>query len=726
MASCLAASVSSRLAARRTFASASADIRAVRRFASRSAAAWASRAESACVCASRRALRASRFGRDRGREFGFGGLDRVALRLGIAARVAELGIEIGEAVLRREAARRRGRRIRGGGEAVPAPQVAVRRDQPLAGLQLRGERRPDRAIDHADLRQPARHLGRRGDVARERLGAFGQRRIAGIGARTGPADRRGRIDRRFEIVAERSAERGLVALFHREQVDRRRPELLRLDVDQLGERFGFRLEPVHAPLGLGERAARHVEPLARRRMRGFGAQRRGFGRRDRALRRLDRAREREHVGRAVFGFLEACELALDFADLAFEPHQAAGMVGDRALELVAPRHEVGERAGQFGEGLLDLGKRRPGFADARRDRGLALRDAARILRQAGFFRAEPVECGLRVGLEPLLARDILRQLVEPAVELEDALVDARFLAVERLARHHQALQRRARGGFLVAQRRQRGGGHRLRGRGLGLRLRGVRDAADRQTFCFVRLRDLGVGGEVAQMEQRRLGLAHVGRHLAVLHRLARLTLQRVHLRRKLADHVFQPVEVRLGRLQPQLGLVAARMQAGDAGGFFQHAAALLGLGLDDLADAALMDERRRARAGRGVGEQQLHVARAHLAAVEAIERALLALDAARDFQRLVLVELRRRRAVGVVEEERHLGIVARRARVGAVEDDVVHAGGAQRLVRGLAHHPAQRLDQVRLAAAVRPDHAGQALLDLEVGRLDEGLEAEQP
>ena len=82
------------------------------------------------------------------------------------------------------------------------------------------------------------------------------------------------------------------------------------------------------------------------------------------------------------------------------------------------------------------------------------------------------------------------------------------------------------------------------------------------------------------------------------------------------------------------------MQAGNAGGFFQHAAALLGLGLDDLADAALMHQRRRARAGRGVGEQDLHVARAHLAAVDAVGRALLALDAARHFERLVLVELR--------------------------------------------------------------------------------------
>ena len=167
------------------------------------------------------------------------------------------------------------------------------------------------------------------------------------------------------------------------------------------------------------------------------------------------------------------------------------------------------------------------------------------------------------------------------------------------------------------------------------------------------------------------------------------------------------------------------MQAGDAGGFFQHAAALLGLGLDDFADAALMHQRGRARAGRGVGEQELHVARAHLAAVEPVGRALLALDAARDFERFVFVELRGRGAVGVVEEQHHLGGVARRAGVGAGEDHVVHAGGAHRLVRGLAHHPAQRFDEIGLAAAVRADHAGQPGSIMKIGRLDEGLEPEQ-
>ena len=186
-----------------------------------------------------------------------------------------------------------------------------------------------------------------------------------------------------------------------------------------------------------------------------------------------------------------------------------------------------------------------------------------------------------------------------------------------------------------------------------------------------------------------------------------------------------PQQIGLGCLEPQFGLMAAGMQAGDAGGLFQHAAALLGLGLDDLADAALMHERRRAGAGGGVGEQNLHVARAHLAPVDAIAGTGFALDAAGDLQRILVVEGGRRRARRIVDGDRHLGIVARRAAVGAGKDHVVHGRGAHGFVRGFAHHPAQRFDQVRLAAAVRPDHAGQARLDLEIGRFDERLEAEQ-
>ena len=168
------------------------------------------------------------------------------------------------------------------------------------------------------------------------------------------------------------------------------------------------------------------------------------------------------------------------------------------------------------------------------------------------------------------------------------------------------------------------------------------------------------------------------RDIAIAHRLPRLRLERGDLRGKLADDVFDAGEIVLRGLEPQLRLVTARMQAGNAGRFFEHAAALIRPRLDDLADAALMHERRRARAGRGVGKQHGDVARAHLAAVDTEDRALLAHDAARDLERFVFVERRRRLAVVVVDEDGDFGVVARRTVGVAGEDHVVHLGRAHR------------------------------------------------
>ncbi len=84
-----------------------------------------------------------------------------------------------------------------------------------------------------------------------------------------------------------------------------------------------------------------------------------------------------------------------------------------------------------------------------------------------------------------------------------------------------------------------------------------------------------------------------------------------------------------------------------------------------------------------------------------------------------------RRARGVVDRYRDFGGISRRPIAVARENDIVHPGGAHRLVRRFAHHPAQRLDKVRFAAAVRPNDARQARLDHEIGRFDERLETDQ-
>ena len=108
-----------------------------------------------------------------------------------------------------------------------------------------------------------------------------------------------------------------------------------------------------------------------------------------------------------------------------------------------------------------------------------------------------------------------------------------------------------------------------------------------------------------------------------------------------------------------------------------------------------------------------------------IGRAVVALDAPDDLDHVGIVEGGGRGAGAVVEHQHDFGVVARRPRSRAREDDVVHAGGAHLLVGVLAHHPAQGFHEVRLAAAVRSHHARQARLDGEVGRLDKTLEADE-
>ena len=173
------------------------------------------------------------FGGGGGLQLGFGGLQRLPLGGGIDAGLLQLVLDIDEARAFGEPPRRAGRRMGGGDKAVPAPDVAFQRHQPLAGLELRHQLRAALARHDADLRQTARQFGRRLDMGGERLDALGQGRIAFGDAGIGPAHRRGGIDRRIEIVAERGAERLLITLGDGDAVDDRRPQVLGLAVDEL-------------------------------------------------------------------------------------------------------------------------------------------------------------------------------------------------------------------------------------------------------------------------------------------------------------------------------------------------------------------------------------------------------------------------------------------------------------------------------------------------------------
>ena len=180
------------------------------------------------------------------------------------------------------------RRFGGGDETVPAPQVALERHQPLPGFQPGRQTRAVGAGDDADLRQPALQRRRRLDAPGERLDALRQFGIA-LAFAERPMRRRGGVDRGLQIVAERGAERRLVAARDVDRVDRRPPLAARRRADQLGQRADFGVDALGGALGLGERPARARFRLARfAHARASAASACGFGVGERLSERLDR------------------------------------------------------------------------------------------------------------------------------------------------------------------------------------------------------------------------------------------------------------------------------------------------------------------------------------------------------------------------------------------------------------------------------------------------------
>ena len=256
----------------------------------------------------------------------------------------------------------------------------------------------------------------------------------------------------------------------------------------------------------------------------------------------------------------------------------------------------------------------------------------------------------------------------------------------------------------------------LRGVGDGLLGGGQLDNAG---FAF------GLSGKPARIEQQRFILPDLLAEPAIALRLPRLPFQSGELRRHCRHHVIEPPQILLRRGEFQLGLAPTRLHPRSAGGFLEEMAAFGRPRLDQRADPPLTDDRARRPAARGIGKQQLHVARPHLAAVGPPARPAAALDATHDFDVLAVVEGKGRVARAVVDRQRDFREITRPAAGGPAKDDVVHRAAAQSTRRILAHDPAERFGEIGLAAAVRPDNAGQTRADRHLCRVGEGFEADQ-
>ena len=456
-------------------------------------------------------------------------------------------LDVGKAVLAGEPARRAGRRIGGDRESVPAPEVALLGHQPLAGLEQLQEPRRVGAFDHADLRDATRQLLRRLDVLAQRIDTLGQLRVVWLDRGAGPAHGRGGVNRRFQIVAERRTKRRLVTLVDRDVVDHRRPQTLGVDVEQLRQGLGFGVEPLRSALGLGQRRARDIERLPRRRMRSLGAHGCRLGVGDRGLSSLGGTRELGDIRQTLAGLAELREFPLHARQLVTQPPPPLVLRAQRAFELIAPRRQVGERAGQLGKGLFRRRERSVGFGHAPIGAAALLGIRGSVPPQRFLFAGKARQRGLRIGSELALALDVGCELDEPLVELGHAVPGARLLLLKRLAGDHQPLQRGGGPGLGLAQRRHVGCCRRSSGGSLRLRAGALGDHAHGLVLGLSGLGQFGIGADPAQMEQRRLRGAHLRRDIAIAHRLPRLGLERRHLGGELPDHVLQPLQIVLRR-----------------------------------------------------------------------------------------------------------------------------------------------------------------------------------
>ena len=243
----------------------------------------------------------------------------------------------------------------------------------------------------------------------------------------------------------------------------------------------------------------------------------------------------------------------------------------------------------------------------------------------------------------------------------------------------------------------------------------------------LRLHPRGLAGRVAVLQEPQL--VQLQRALLLQIAVVRgdlgLALQLLEVVVELAQDVLDAGQVLARVAQAELGLAPALLVLRDAGGLLEEHAQFLRLGLDDPADRALADDGVGARPQAGAEEHVLHVATTHRLVVDEVAAGAVAGQDALDGDLGELVPLAAGAGAGVVEHQLHAGPAGRLAVARAVEDHVLHGLAAQFAGLAFAQHPAHRVHDVGLAAAVGADHADQLPGQLEGRRIGKGLEARE-
>ena len=368
--------------------------------------------------------------------------------------------------------------------------------------------------------------------------------------------RRGRVGGGVEVVAERCAERDLVALVGADLLQHRRPEVASCAVEQLPQGPDLRIEPLARPFGLGQSGAGLCFCVA-----GCGGARircggRALGGGEGFGGQLEPAAKRREIGRAG-GLVDGLQLPVGLRQLRIRLGQAIRRLPRGPLGRLPPRGQLGQRALRVSQCLLRPSEIGLDMGEMLRRRRPSGRVGGDPLLQRGCFGGERGQRTLGVldRLAPALA--IALEFGQPVRQFAEARLGPTLLLIHLFARDLQALQGRRPARLVLPQGLDAMLGYRKDARRLALQPRPFGDDACLGLELSLGGDELGAGVQHREMHQQGLGATDMGGDILVAHRLPRLLAQRIDLRFQMAQHVLDAGEIILGGLQPELGLMPA-------------------------------------------------------------------------------------------------------------------------------------------------------------------------
>ncbi len=250
---------------------------------------------------------------------------------------------------------------------------------------------------------------------------------------------------------------------------------------------------------------------------------------------------------------------------------------------------------------------------------------------------------------------------------------------------------------------------------------GVRTAAAEQPHLFLHRPCPVEEVRVLPLHQIDLKLPQAGLQGVVLLRLPRLALQRGDRFLHFGHDVVDTGQIGPDVVQLTVGSFAPVFVLGHPGSFLEQPPPLIRLVAQDGLDHLEFNDRVRIAPHAGIHEEVEDVFETAGDLVQEILALAGAVDPAADRH---LGVFRRKYASGVLDHQRRLRHAEGLALLGAVEDDILHLVAAEGAVALLAEHPADGIDDVGLAAAVRPDDRGDPAVEHQVHLLGERLEAD--